>query len=244
MRSFAPSLILFSLLAATPALAVLPGPRVQALQACPDVDPADGECDNGEGFAWRDRGFIGNQTFGDDVETEGESILVTLAGGRTAGIETLEDGRVLGVTDAYTGRLLGEVRAEAPFEAVQAAVSLEGEDVLLVITELGDAAALTLLPYDPSEDMCAQQGWYGDGMCDPDCQLRDPDCDSPPEPPTADWCEDQGWYGDGICDADCPQPDPDCESTPPTAGDWCSDLGWYGDGICDSDCPQPDPDCV
>ena len=54
-------------------------------------------------------------------------------------------------------------------------------------------------------DICAENGWYGDGICDSGCPQPDPDC----YVGTSDWCADNGYYGDGICD-DCPQPDPDC----------------------------------
>ena len=57
------------------------------------------------------------------------------------------------------------------------------------------------------DDICAVNGWYGDGICDSDCPYPDPDC----EGYEGDWCEENGWYGDGICDSDCPYPDPDCE---------------------------------
>jgi hypothetical protein len=56
-------------------------------------------------------------------------------------------------------------------------------------------------------DVCAEFGWYGDGVCDPFCPRTDSDCGSD------DPCEDRGWYGDGICDLICTQPDPDCEPT-------------------------------
>ncbi len=77
-------------------------------------------------------------------------------------------------------------------------------------------------------DLCAVNGWYGDGFCD-ECPSPDPDCE-------ADFCAANGWYGDGICD-ECPEPDPDCET------DFCAANGWYGDGVCDDGCPQADPDC-
>ncbi len=109
-------------------------------------------------------------------------------------------------------------------------------------------------PTDPTPpgtgDPCEEQGWYGDGICDPFCPQPDPDCGGGgggTDP--ADWCELLGWYGDGWCDPYCPQPDPDCGDGGGggggggSTGDWCADQGWYGDGWCDWDCPQPDPDC-
>ncbi len=110
----------------------------------------------------------------------------------------------------------------------------------------------------PVTDFCAEEGWYGDGICDEGCLNPDPDCEdvgAPTEPPgTGDFCAEEGWYGDGICDEGCLNPDPDCASS--TSGndgsggsggtsisDYCEDQGWYGDGGCDMDCPKPDPDC-
>jgi hypothetical protein len=102
-------------------------------------------------------------------------------------------------------------------------------------------------------DLCAENGWYGDGICDADCPRPDPDCDPvgpPPEPPGQpdDFCAAEGWYGDGVCDEDCPLPDSDCAGEPPgdpdgPPEDFCAQEGWYGDGICDEDCPRHDPDC-
>ncbi len=71
---------------------------------------------------------------------------------------------------------------------------------------------------DPA-DHCEANGWYGDGVCDPDCPKTDSDCDDtaqtssdmPAEPSDGDFCEEQGWYGDGPCDLDCPKPDSDCD---------------------------------
>jgi secreted trypsin-like serine protease len=103
-----------------------------------------------------------------------------------------------------------------------------------------------------TEDFCAENGWYGDNICDLGCLLPDPDCDNtetPVEPPaTEDFCADNGWYGDNICDLGCLLPDPDCDNTetpvePPATEDFCADNGWYGDDICDLGCLLPDPDC-
>ena len=60
---------------------------------------------------------------------------------------------------------------------------------------------------DGDVDVCGANGWYGDGVCDPDCLYLDPDCDWG----DIDVCEANGWYGDGICDPYCELPDPDCE---------------------------------
>lgn len=70
--------------------------------------------------------------------------------------------------------------------------------------------------YDPNKDICKQEAWYGDGICDEDCPLPDPDCstdneEANPTPSYGDICEQEGWYNDGICDVGCGRPDPDCE---------------------------------
>jgi len=110
-----------------------------------------------------------------------------------------------------------------------------------------------------SGDVCAEQGWYGDGFCDTDCAMPDPDCSGGSTGEDSgsggdggfDLCEVLGWYGDGACDPLCPSPDPDCADTGDGGntgntggGDICAEQGWYGDGICDGDCPNPDPDCA
>jgi len=94
--------------------------------------------------------------------------------------------------------------------------------------------------YFEDDDICAVNGWYGDGICDEDCWDPDPDCFAG----EGDFCAQAGWYGDGVCDPDCPLPDPDCEGYEDDyEGDFCEAYGWYGDGVCDPDCPLPDPDC-
>ena len=82
-------------------------------------------------------------------------------------------------------------------------------------------------------DECLENGWYGDGVCDPFCPRPDPDCEG------EDWCEKEGLYGDGWCDPDCPRPDPDCDEF----YDRCEEQGLYGDGVCNPECLFPDPDC-
>lgn len=37
---------------------------------------------------------------------------------------------------------------------------------------------------DSGDDVCAQLGWYGDGVCDAFCALPDPDCAACPDPDT------------------------------------------------------------
>ena len=63
---------------------------------------------------------------------------------------------------------------------------------------------------EDEDDFCADSGWYGDGICDPDCPEPDPDCESGGDDSEVDYCEAEGWYGDGICDEGCAKPDPDC----------------------------------
>ncbi len=75
-------------------------------------------------------------------------------------------------------------------------------------------------------DVCAQEGRYGNGVCDKECAQPDPDCGADPNTPQ--------------------QPDgqqPPGGQQPPQQGDICEQEGWYGDGVCDQDCAQPDPDC-
>ncbi len=78
------------------------------------------------------------------------------------------------------------------------------------------ALFLSLSARASDPDICAEEGWYGDGICDVGCTQPDPDCGADEEPPDetpevpADVCEAEGWYGDGICDVGCAHPDPDC----------------------------------
>jgi hypothetical protein len=67
-----------------------------------------------------------------------------------------------------------------------------------------------------SGDVCEDNGWYGDGVCDELCAQPDPDCDNGGATPggESDVCADNGWYGDGVCDDFCDQPEPDCGSEP------------------------------
>lgn len=101
----------------------------------------------------------------------------------------------------------------------------------------------------PSTDVCEENGWYSDDVCDQFCANPDPDCADPAaETPGTDTdvCQTNGWYGDDVCDTFCPSPDPDCAAatTPGTpASDVCETNGWYDDGTCDTFCENPDPDC-
>lgn len=118
------------------------------------------------------------------------------------------------------------------------------DDVCAVNGWYGDGECDDFCPQtDPdcsggSEDVCATYGYYGDGECDTFCAQPDPDCGGGGG--TGDVCADYGYYSDGECDTFCAQPDPDCNSS---GGDFCADYGWYGDGVCDYNCPSPDPDC-
>lgn len=106
-------------------------------------------------------------------------------------------------------------------------------------------------------DYCEELGWYGDGICDPDCANPDSDCEgvdvdnAPDGSESPDFCEEMGWYSDGICDIGCAQPDSDCEGMDfddgfddgqldqgdlgddqgaDDEGDWGDDQGDLGDG--------------
>ena len=62
------------------------------------------------------------------------------------------------------------------------------------------------------DDVCEENGWYGDGYCDQDCARPDPDCgETGGDSGGFDYCAFFDWYDDGFCDVDCPQPDPDCD---------------------------------
>ena len=97
------------------------------------------------------------------------------------------------------------------------------------------------------EDVCLQEGLYGDGVCHLECAEIDPDCLRLPNitDTIGDRCEAEGFYDNDRCDATCPKPDPDCGpayvNSFPT--DECRENGMYGDGVCDTHCPNPDPDC-
>lgn len=152
---------------------------------------------------------------------------------------------------AIATTLLAGVFLLGPIETIHIA-DLEQDIRIRVCDAMGlslslDSVACVDPDEEPEDDWCANEGWYGDGVCDADCPQPDPDCSAPPPADDdADICAEQGWYGDGLCDEDCAQPDPDCASSGggSSEDDICVDLGWYGDGICDLVCASPDPDCT
>lgn len=108
------------------------------------------------------------------------------------------------------------------------------------------------------QDICAINGWYGDGEYCDTCLTPDPDCedsDSGASSTEDDLCMDNDKYGDGTCDGDCPYPDPDCKAlelqevcdaigNTGICDDRCMIQHWYGDGgVCDEGCAFYDPDC-
>lgn len=131
-----------------------------------------------------------------------------------------------------------------------------------------ELATEQMVPESMTEDVCATQRRYNNGLCDEDCQRTDPDCQAaqpircqesnelpdsqcPPgctsDPDCQgqanhnheDLCQLQGLYGDGRCDS-CPRLDPDCQNQ--TSPDFCETQNLYNNGICQR-CPKPDPDC-
>jgi hypothetical protein len=117
-------------------------------------------------------------------------------------------------------------------------------------------------------DVCAQRGWYGDGVCDTFCTNTDTDCAPKPGTGTPVVCAQFIEVGDGVCgrsanDA-CRFQDPDCTdpgtgsggttgsggatgSGGSTGGTACALISEVSDGKCnraESDpCRFQDPDC-
>jgi len=71
-------------------------------------------------------------------------------------------------------------------------------------------------------DPCANPNRYGNGVCDPNCSRRDPDCDRVP-----DRC--RNLREDGVCDEACRVQDPDC----PNQNRGCGNVPRAG--VCDGD---------
>lgn len=103
-----------------------------------------------------------------------------------------------------------------------------------------------------SGDVCASQGWYGDGECDMFCQ----DADAKDCTPNSDgvlcalFIEEKNGYCSRKADDPCIGQDPDCSagedpSKPPVV---CPAIARLPDGICKDDPADPcdvyqDPDC-
>lgn len=100
----------------------------------------------------------------------------------------------------------------------------------------------------PNGDVCATNGWYGDGECDTFCQDADTtDCvvDPDPGPVCAAFIE----LSDGVCsrpiDDPCRGQDPDCTDVPPQC-EGIPLIAYPSDGVCDPADPCStdwDPDC-
>lgn len=105
-------------------------------------------------------------------------------------------------------------------------------------------------------DACAENAWYGDGVCDSFCAQADTDC-VPPDPgddPVV--CALFLEESDAVCsrpaDDPCRYQDPDC-SEPPAGTDpddpvACAAISEIPDGVCSrpetDPCRSQDPDCV
>ncbi len=108
-----------------------------------------------------------------------------------------------------------------------------------------------------TRDVCADRGWYGDGVCDSFCAALDSDCSVRRPQPDAIVCAQFIEAADGICGRDAQDPcrfqDPDCAvSIPPTRPDpeqrvACAAISENSDGTCGRDrsdpCSFQDPDC-
>lgn len=102
----------------------------------------------------------------------------------------------------------------------------------------------------PSEDVCASEGWYGDGQCDTFCQ----DADSRDCTPDGDgfMCALFVEEANGFCSRraydPCISQDPDCSRLADPDDFICPAIGYVPDGVCKDDPSNPcvylsDPDC-
>jgi hypothetical protein len=107
-------------------------------------------------------------------------------------------------------------------------------------------------------DACAENEWYGDGVCDSFCAEADTDC-VPGNPGGDDpiVCALFVEESDGACrrpgDDPCRFQDPDCEADDPVEPDpdepvACAAISEVADGVCsrpeDDPCRTQDPDCI
>jgi len=104
----------------------------------------------------------------------------------------------------------------------------------------------------PGRDVCAQQGWYGDGECDNFCQDADTaDCTPKKDDPVV--CAEFIELPDGVCKRaptdPCIGQDPDCAGgSDPSDPVACLAIAKESDGVCTDDPADPcdvyqDPDC-
>jgi hypothetical protein len=96
-----------------------------------------------------------------------------------------------------------------------------------------------------SSDVCAENDWYGDAVCDAFCQDRDVDCTLDDD---AVICLTYIEQPNGTCDRapgePCIQQDPDCVGTiEPTPPDpiACTAIVRLADGVCE---PDPNDPCI
>lgn len=110
---------------------------------------------------------------------------------------------------------------------------------------------------DPASDVCAEHGWYGDGVCDSFCPSTQLDTDCVPDGDDtvcAQFTENRNGECDRSPNDPCLFQDPDCgASVPPYPGDpdgpvACAAISEVSDGVCsrpESDaCRTQDPDCL
>jgi len=110
-------------------------------------------------------------------------------------------------------------------------------------------------------DPCAENEWYGDGVCDSFCAKADTDCVQPdPGGGGGDepvYCAAFSETLDGVCsrpdDDPCRFQDPDCTGDQPVVPDpddpvACAAISEVSDGVCkrpdDDPCRFQDPDCI
>jgi len=125
--------------------------------------------------------------------------------------------------------------------------------------EKKQAAANDVAAGTAQGDPCAENGWYGDEVCDTFCAGKDTDCVPNGEDPTV--CAAFSEVSDGVCsrpeDDACRFQDPDCSQSgggvPADPGNpdepvGCALILELSDGVClrpDIDpCRNQDPDCT
>ncbi len=117
---------------------------------------------------------------------------------------------------------------------------------------LKETAANKVAAGDVSVDPCAENGWYGDSVCDTFCFDADSDCQGSGDPV---FCAEFIELEDGTCSRPegdpCRFQDPDCSVNPPADPDdtvVCALYVELEDGVCnrpeDDACRFQDPDCA
>ena len=122
-------------------------------------------------------------------------------------------------------------------------------------TSLKLDAADALAKGTAGSDACANNGWYGDAVCDSFCPAPDEACVSEPSSGRPMLCAEFIEEGNSTCDRPASDPcrfqDPECNSslTPSSAGGGvvCAALVETTDGVCrrsiGDPCRSQDPDC-